>query len=533
MITLCLILIVAPFTPVTACSGGGYSLQSLLDYSDTIAVGQFVDLDNQKMNGTFQVENYLSGSITPEYMLLSVNKITDVERYFENRTMGGECPYIKQGLGKGSRFIVFGNRQQDGSFMVVALFADVPDSKLEFFYPDHKPDETVNNIVSFSLDELQNFLISERLASLTVPDKTAPYPLTAPLLITTAANSSYLLPVDGSKVVKLSADDIAVYTFPTSCNTPECKAFLPNHLDRATLLGDDETEPDLDRNVNNQFKANALSFSSTNDGLAVWRDASIEVYPLFYPKVGANGVTTGMINSTPLELNKNITLINGLAAWSPDGRLLAYSDAKGLWLWDVFTIGSHPRWLIATTNNEIPYARYFSSKGRYIGVAQGTKHYHFDTVSGIDIPDGLISPDERSILVFDTTAKPEFDVKFQWLAPSNRLSDIQFSQVYQVQWMTNDNFFIATRQHGYNTENEGYIDEDYRLIDNRSVSYGWSLGGYLGTLFALDIQSKAIAFVHEDKQVRINTTQYDLSDQLDAPITSLKWLPSLYYYNPP
>jgi hypothetical protein len=47
----------------------------------------------------------------------------------------------------------------------------------------------------------------------------------------------------------------------------------------------------------------------------------------------------------------------------------------------------------------------FSSLGRYVQVERGDERLTLDTISGAELPDGLVSPDDQILLAFDSQAE--------------------------------------------------------------------------------------------------------------------------------
>lgn len=170
------------------------------------------------------------------------------------------------------------------------------------------------------------------------------------------------------------------------------------------------SKPTLDRhpcrNMPNAFYVgNGVKFSKDSEHMAIWNDDRITIYGglswIKYLMKEENPIT---ITSTTLDIlleQNNENSISGMGIWSEDSRWLAYSDAQGLWLWDVFT--QDPELFLPTSHSgPIPYARFFSNSGRYLAVSVGDEHFIMDRFSDLFYPDGIIDSSERIIMRSDT-----------------------------------------------------------------------------------------------------------------------------------
>ena len=155
-----------------------------------------------------------------------------------------------------------------------------------------------------------------------------------------------------------------------------------------------------------QFSGYDFRFSPDSRTIAVWHDDQISIYGWgINPKRAFELDIVSVDASTQILMPENAEerlFLSGKAVWSQDSRYLAYSDAAGLWLWDVFT--QTPELLIARDGGPIPIpvARYFSDSGRYLAVSEGDTHTIHDLHSDVILPDGIINSEERLLLRNDT-----------------------------------------------------------------------------------------------------------------------------------
>jgi hypothetical protein len=209
------------------------------------------------------------------------------------------------------------------------------------------------------------------------------------------------------------------------------------------------------------------------------------------------------------------------AAWSPDGRLLAYSDANGLWLWDVFTLDTEPRLLIAVDGDKLPNARYFSPMGRYLAISENGENKTLDLVSGEFLPDGVISPDERTLLAFDTTAEL-FSFSICRLTPYQCIGEID-SLIRQLEWKSSREYIaIGCVPNDPNTC--AIFEEDYF-----HWVYYYYPGQSEGLAFDYDHANDALVVLRDEDTILVNDEERDLAQWLDGDIVSIEWLPSLFY----
>ena len=152
------------------------------------------------------------------------------------------------------------------------------------------------------------------------------------------------------------------------------------------------------------YDGTGVSLSTDSGYMAIWHNDEITIYGglLWLNNLmwEDDHVT---IASTTIEIPNDVSdkSIAGQAIWSKDSRWLAYSDAQGLWLWDVFTQAPQ-LFLPLGDSGVIPTARFFSESGRYLGVSIGEEHFIMDRFSELTFPDGIITPNDRTLIRRDT-----------------------------------------------------------------------------------------------------------------------------------
>jgi hypothetical protein len=385
---------------VFACSGGQpLTIRGLINNSDFVVKAQPVDVDDVHQNGILRVESYLVGGPGPEYLLFIQNDPIMTQYILEGRSSGGDCTGFRSDLYPYNSLYLFLDRNFDGSYSVVTTLFNpyyysfpTPESTVEVYiegggYEEGEVygDDFAARDAGIEVTEIEFVQIVAEQSGVSphLPLTASQYPLYAPLKITTSAGAEYLLPVDGQQPVQLTEEfrqetrwQEPMWSFGFSdaerCDAENCIQISPNGLDIAVQTDQDNITLTWGVTIPGQ----ASLFSSTSDAIAVWNDSKIQVYRLRYPRLGYNELGPQLLTEVTLnygDISDETSWLSGLGAWTPDGRILAYSDVEGLWLWDVFTVGAQRRLLLPTEDGYIPYPRYFSPMGRYLVLGHKNK----------------------------------------------------------------------------------------------------------------------------------------------------------------
>ena len=249
---------------------------------------------------------------------------------------------------------------------------------------------------------------------------------------------------------------------------------------------------------------------------------------MFYPRYGGwpyEYSAERLPFSANIQLNHTSSIsplkLAQFATWSADGRMLAYSDAKGLWLWEVYS-DFMPRLLLPTPKDgSVPYSRYFSPRGRYLAITEGNKQSTLELSTETRLPDGLVSPDERLLLAFDTRV-PFADVQLCYLTPvfcpKKESQDVSLTR--QIAWQTDTT----------------YIEVVCETEDLAMCEVGGSGGRYTnspiissrGYAFDYDPISDSLVVLKDKTTITINGEDRVLQPDLDGNIVSVRWLQSLF-----
>jgi hypothetical protein len=544
---------------VMACSGGGsYSTMEELLQATFIVKASVIQADDQHKNGILRVESYLTGGSGPLHLMLSQVKPEHQLARLEQRQIDPDCFPTHFNLHPGQ--VLYGAITRDpntGTYSGRLYEFPTPNALvyLSRYVEQATPNPTVtpqpeatadyppayvSPYETIELTEVEFVALIAEVSgqSPTEPDMTTPFPFTAPLLLTDASDQQYILPVDGGIVVEVNSEymqqfavdrgwynqgDQAALLGSPFCIPEGCIWTSPNGLDQAGKWYEQST---LSLTFYTGVTAQTMLYSSTSDAAALWNDSQLMIYTLGYPRLGQKANNAELVNSFALDGITDNSVLPEQAAWSLDGRMLAFTDARGLWLWDALTPLSQPSLLVGMGSDEVIRARYFSPGGRYLAVTQGEQRYTLDLVSGVQFKDGLVSPDDRRLLAFDTTAEVKTVELCSFTPPDcQAFAPLLSVSVSQIEWLSNYDYGIIWLQANNLTSYIGVTGDPLRyglpLIESESDM------PLAAEAFAYDPRTQSLAVLQPDNRIRINGHDYDLTAQLSTDITEIRWLPSL------
>jgi hypothetical protein len=549
-IVLSILLTIAQVSPVLACSGGGsIPLSDRVEAADYVVRATVIDADDFRQNVILHVEQYLKGGAGPEYLFLAGANPALIQRAYIDRNSSNDCIFGQETLALGDNFYAILRQYTDGGYFQLGETAFGSDF---YFFPT--PESTVNvylqGMQSDTVSESQfvNLIteLSGETSSLPLTDSV--YPAHSPLIITTSTGTDYLLPLDGSEPVEITQEILEsvvlerymshspysywgerLYFALPDCPDIDCFTFAVSGLN--TAFQPDDNRILLTWGWEAELQGQEILFSPQAETAAVWNGNNLNVYLLRYPLSWAEpyGLEDNpqLIGTVPLNIAEDVPIGANYAVWSPDARTFVYSDTDGLWAWDALASES-PRLLIPTVDNIIPYARYFSPQGRYLAVTAGDEHYNLDLISGGEFPNGVFSSDDRLLLALTPSVDiPElYTFSVEQIAPSaSYIPFIEGTFVREAVWINNREFAAVS------CVPEQALDSCDFLITN--INGGIQLRGgepliYHG--YSVVVQDEAFAAIVDRNTLLFNGTEINLT--LDGDITSIRWLPSLFYHSP-
>ncbi|GIK65509.1 MAG: hypothetical protein BroJett018_33030 [Chloroflexota bacterium] len=512
--------------PAAACSGPGtLDIDYLVDFSDVIVQATIFEADDWSQNYILQVKQYVTGGPGPEFLLFSLNSPTRTQGIMDGYFGGGDCSRFYEAVPHGTTGYFFLDRQADGSYFTttssLSLWLVSFDEPMLFYEYNAERGTPVQLV----LDEPQ-FLayVAKRSSVFPIsPDSTLPYPRLAPLLIKTATGSNYLFPIDMQPPILLEEDDI-IYT--GACITIHCKAFTPNRLYSGRIDGPNF----IAINTSSGAYGDGFLFSPTSDAIAIWNPPSLEIRYLRLPRDMPYSFDMLLLNQRELNVkDSNFAAYMGLAVWTPDGRFLAFSDAIGLWHWDVYTPNAIPTLLIqATDDDSIPTPLSFSPGGRYLAYEWQGKKAVIDVISGEQHPFGVVSPDDRTLLFEDTEMLEHSKLRFCMLTPDYcndrfyQYVTLERGTPIQLGWK-NSQFALAVICTDLADSASCRVEE----IPVHDYMYPTRRQGYA---FAYNESDDSLAIVTTPEVITINDIPFDLSASLDGDLVTIEWLPSMFYF---
>ncbi|HRF93870.1 MAG TPA: hypothetical protein PLZ51_01685, partial [Aggregatilineales bacterium] len=189
--------------PAWACTGG-YSptIEEKVGQAPFIVRGHIIEVDDAGSNAIMHVSEYLKGE-GAEYILLALDSPTSILfRY--TRYSGGGCFYGVSGMRLENEIIIFLSKDINGSYVLASGNYTFTHN----YYRDSEHHPLLPEGIT-SLDELSLHIQTFTGQIPQSPIQDMPYPLIAPLFITTELGSEYLIPIDGSAPVTLTDEVMA------------------------------------------------------------------------------------------------------------------------------------------------------------------------------------------------------------------------------------------------------------------------------------------------------------------------------------
>ncbi len=529
-------------TPISyACSGGApLNVTGLITNSDYVVKAHVVEEDDANQNVILQVESYLVGGSGAEFLLLKRHDPLLVDYILNSRSSGGDCLGLERKLGDSVSVYLFLTRNDDGSYSRTSY------NMLYTF-------ETPASILSVNLEgvtetevteaEFVDYIAQESGETPIEPDLSYRYPLKAPLLIRTQSDD-YILPLDWREPVIITEPEYSFQGYPIRgfrnakpCFIEGCTRISPDGLNVATIGEDGKIS--FTWGYGN-WDGQDLLFASTSDAVVIWNKCNMNIYTTGYPRLNQEWYQIDFVNTLAINAD-NCADYHALATWTPDGRQLAYSDDKGIWLWDVYTVGSQPRLLLPIESSKTLTPNHFSPLGRYLNFSRDDVTKHLDIVSGEIIADGLISPDDRLLINYEQ-ANGKFgysicsltteECSFNWQMYLSIINDHtgELERVYEpsilhrVEWIDKYSFLQVAC-----VADEPDICSVYKWI---TTFDGWYVSQFgRGFDFTYDSDEDVIAILKDTLTLYIDSVEIDTSQWFDEDIISIEWLPSLFYYD--
>lgn len=541
-------------SPAEACSAGSPpTIESIITRSEIIVRAIVAETDSEGINARIKVIEYLAGDAGAAMLTFSQVSPTQLRASKEGYYYNGPCPLNIAGLSTdGTEYIFFLVRQMDGTYRPSGKFISFANdtSTVEIFT------EPEVEAVEITQTKLLNLIQNITGDTPRPPLSDTSEPLTAPLLILTNKNTAYMLPVDseqpillaehvnqisagGYQIGILTNDEITFINRQSwekeshvigNCLYTDCFAFSDNKLlvtlqknENKIVVCDTWVQDILDCEYGVEFEGQGFLISPMSEAIALWNNNSIEIHQLTSSSFRQSEFDLQLIASTSISPTGEFS-----AAWSPYGRWLVYSDAKGLWLWDIYY--QTPELIIPTLDDgTIPLVRRFSPLGNYIAVSEGDNHYTYDITTGEYFPDGLISPNDRVILAYDTVNNDLSHFQICYLLPFRCLeSYFDGDTRLQVEWVGEFEFYmLACLENSCIVTPVQVSTSDYCCYFSDILDSGANLP----EISQFDYEPISQIFVAQTGSYTFSIAGkiIDLNGKIDREIVKVQWLPSVFY----
>jgi hypothetical protein len=510
---------------VEACSGSSYELGPFgrfltQDYNNDIIGGQIYALSDSGINAVFQIDQVIQGDKVPEFLLFYQDRPNVI---VHERGLGG-CQYkFSPRLPAGRRFIGRLGQWEYGGVYGGTIFIENEDGLFVIDNPD-KPAETL----SFTYDEIIDFAAQRLNSTPHAPQKTdKPRPVLT--LLTTESGDRYVVPVHQSTATKVTdTSGLGIGCGYSNPPLPTCLR-APNGIDTVTLtpIGTDPQRNSAPDYYNSQIEGTAGAFSESSELITVWAGQKLNVYATGV-QPGITGSLYGLSDLSELNFNPDDPLIAGAGAWSPNGRTFAFSSQSGIWLWDALIPGSQPTLFQATPNQPI-LVRHFSSAGNYLALSMREHRYYVDLATKKEYPDGLFSPDDRILAVYDPSGDTLFTL-YRVLPEMEPLWDSSyFPQVTsQFEWIDRNTYLYAAcgePMPQYRDFLPPAFMEPWCQVQKSYLNAYQEQEWIAGILFDYDPITHSLATLIDGDTITVNGETIELAGQTDSPIVAIELIP--------
>jgi hypothetical protein len=510
---------------VQACSGGGYQvgnypLDYLLQGDLMLAMGRIEHVSTSGINVVLSVEHYLRQYQQQGTLLFVQEKVDVIHLVQDGRRYPSRCNYLSPPLEAGKLFLTTLRQQTDGTYQGEINLSDEAGIFNSWIIVGDQVSE-----VSFTYAELLAYVEQSLGTTSQLPEYHTP-PRPVMLKITTDSGARYGLPVDGTALIELPLNDgLERCHMYMGCTLTWVEA--PNGIDRVFFYPEHtEDFVSYDTFYSLVLAGEAAVFSQRSDLLAVWTGPTLRLWATAYQReLGTSDIAWQF---TSHETPSDDPFLVGAGAWHPNGRTFAFSTAAGIWLWNLGSVDAVPE-LFLPASREPLYVRSYSALGTYLAVETGGERYHLDTLTGNRLPDGLLSPDERLLAAFDTSASALTPLSLYHLMPWFRAAPFWASYIptiTQLEWLNSNTFFFAACGDAFNySEGDGF-DQPWCKVFRYRVGVGSNFN-IDGTAFDYDAVTDSLAVLVDGSSVNINGEHLTFAELSNDPITEINIVPLL------
>jgi hypothetical protein len=513
--------------PLAACSGGGggYWLESFLDdETRIIAMGEVAMTTANGINSIITITHYLqmpqaNGTLILKQLSMSANNLLESQRPHPAR-----CSYFPQSLEAGTQFIASLSRSADGTYYGIIISADRNDVFSLYLGDGSQPVEPVE----YTFEELTLYAESY-LGRTAQPPEYFRFPRAIEIEFMTESGQAFLIPVD-------STEPVAVPIF----SSPDCfflvqydctsSIVAPNGVDVAAFFPEDtdiESYYSADLRYAYFFEAETGVFSPDSALIAVWRDNQIRIFSTKFQTA-----FDGQFSEMPILIASHVidpddTLLIGAGAFSPNGFTFAFSTERGVWTFDLRRPQVPPTMVIQSENSPLRVLG-FSPLGTYLSVQESDLNIYIDWITGQRYPDGVFSPDERLLAVYDTTAETHTPLTLYRMIPEFRpLMNWENYQpeISEFEWISPTQYVFAACGEALAYSEDPGFDEAWCKISRSTTLRGISQRWQDGTQFDFEPVTQTLGVLVDGNSIAINGSIIEIPDLGAGAITSVKLTP--------
>jgi hypothetical protein len=558
------LLLVSVQPPVAeACSGGGpipnyVSLERMLEWSDYFIKAEVLRTDDSQQNHLLRPIYSFKG--IPPGLLLNINLNTSTIRLKQHYGYPA-CVGFDRTLPAQAGDIAFFalRRVANGSYetllsgeLLLSRFDH--DSTVYVRVDPSLPDDAANNLKQTPVRDESNFiqLVQERGGLPPTSDgivfPEAPILIFEPILLTTETGNRFMLPVDLQEVVPIPPDELPAtigMRHEEQCFVNQCLLFSPDMTSQIRRISDDRMyfsglDGYCDSNMPPDcyvLAGQAARYSPDSQWLAIWNWDALLIYDITR-RIGEYNWPSYVpamreVARIPLHLGDSISseVVSGWGVWSQDSRVFVFSDAMGLWWFDLYQ-QMEPRLLIPRMSESPFLPIELSHEGRFLAYSpEGNRQRWLlrDLISGIEYPNLLLAPDNRTGVALNAEG-----LSYTSGSPF-RVNSLSFpiGGSWELQWLSNTDFAFTVCD-----ERAGNCRLDYCGHSSvNPIPLSLDCWSYLQDNLAYDIdfalQAGGISVLLDQKTVQATMPGgISLQPAVDGKIVSVEWMLPLFYFEP-
>lgn len=509
-----------------ACSGGYYPHGSfplseiLRDFGDNappriIAVGRVQTAGESSINVVLHVDYYLENPQADGKILFLQDSLNTIRNSLvEGRMYPVRCAYLGYKVEEGRLFIARLIYTGIGSYRGSVMVADEDD----VFRPVHY---TSDPIQTFTMEQMIDYMTEQLGHEPVAPERyVSPRPVSVDVM--TDTGEWYKLPVDRSSSIRIEYQRGCSWYEGENCTV----ITAPNGIDRVSFypIGSGvEEHSTIDEMYTPSLEGEAGVYSSDSALLTAWTGHQLRVFVT----AGQDGFglrySYGITPLRSFTTPSDDPLIAGAGAWSPNGRIFAFSTQSGVWLWDALTPDAQPVLLLSATDQPIR-VRHYSPLGNYLALESGTRRYHVDIHSKHEYPDGVFSPDDRQLIAYDTSAEGMRPYTHYLMHPTFVQNDFRENRLSQFEWLSPNEYISAECGEPVYGLDLKEFEREWCMVLWRSKDsdrYQW----VDGTAFDYDPITESLGVVVDADTIWINGEVIELSGLVDGDIVRVELTP--------